>query len=207
MRSFNGIPLRLRSARAKAFARAERSRTLLDLPEQAASNPVSRQPTQTSGVRKRLPFPLCIRSEVTPPLSSHLVWCFPFGQKLVHKLPRSLASLLAPSLAPTFSVPLSRGGDFALWRESERYVIIFERNSVRFFFLVVALSLPCSLPLSLQLFLIYGFRVLRSPVAVIFDDSGGNLPMLFAQRPAYTREEALRVQNYGRRHLVSKVSP
>ena len=29
------------------------------LPEQAASNPVSRQPAQTSGVRKRLPFSLC----------------------------------------------------------------------------------------------------------------------------------------------------
>jgi len=30
--------------------------------------------------------------------------------------------------------PLARGGDFALWRESERYVIIFGRNSDSFFF-------------------------------------------------------------------------
>ena len=60
--------VRLRSARAKAFARAERSRTPPDPPEQAASNPVIRQPALTSGVRKRLPFSLCIRPEVSTPL-------------------------------------------------------------------------------------------------------------------------------------------
>ena len=43
-----------------AFSRAERSRTPPDLPEQAAFHPVSRQLAQTSGVRKRLPFSLCI---------------------------------------------------------------------------------------------------------------------------------------------------
>ena len=36
-----------------------RSRTVPDLPEQAASQPVGRQPAQTSGVRKRLPFSVC----------------------------------------------------------------------------------------------------------------------------------------------------
>jgi len=65
--------VRLRSARAKAFAPAERSRTPPDLPEQTAPNPVSRQHAHTSGVRKRLRFSLSIRSEVTPPLGSHLV--------------------------------------------------------------------------------------------------------------------------------------
>jgi len=44
-----------------AFARVERCRTPPDLPEQAASHPVSRQSAQTIGVRKRLPFSLCIR--------------------------------------------------------------------------------------------------------------------------------------------------
>jgi len=34
----------------------------------AAFHPVSRHPAQTSGIRKRLPFSLCIRPEVTPPL-------------------------------------------------------------------------------------------------------------------------------------------
>jgi len=51
-----------------AFTWAERCRTPPDLPEQAASNPVSRQPAKTSSVRKRLTFSLCIRSEVTTPL-------------------------------------------------------------------------------------------------------------------------------------------
>jgi len=41
-----------------AFARAERSRTPPDLPEKAASHPVTRQSAQTIGVRKRLPFSL-----------------------------------------------------------------------------------------------------------------------------------------------------
>ena len=51
-----------------------RGRNPPDLPEQAAFHPVSRRPTQTSGVRKRLPFSMCIRPEVTPPLLSHLDW-------------------------------------------------------------------------------------------------------------------------------------
>ena len=42
---------------------AERSPTPPDLPEQAASNPVSRQPALTSGVRKRLLF---LMGVVTP---------------------------------------------------------------------------------------------------------------------------------------------
>jgi len=50
------------------FSRAERSRNPPDLPEQAVSNLVSRQPAKTSGVRKRLPFSLCIRPEVSTPL-------------------------------------------------------------------------------------------------------------------------------------------
>ena len=38
-----------------AFVKAERSRTLPDLPEQAAFHPVSRRPAQTSVVRKTSP--------------------------------------------------------------------------------------------------------------------------------------------------------
>jgi len=49
----------------------DESRTLSDLSEQAAFHAVSRQPAQTSGVRKRLPFSMCMRSEVTAPLESH----------------------------------------------------------------------------------------------------------------------------------------
>jgi len=58
-----------------AFSRAERCRTPLDLLELSASHPVSRQSAQTSGVRKRLPFSLCIRPAVavTSALFSHLV--------------------------------------------------------------------------------------------------------------------------------------
>jgi len=47
---------------------AERCRTPPDLPEQASFYPVSRQSALTSGVRKRLPFSLCKRPEVSPPL-------------------------------------------------------------------------------------------------------------------------------------------
>jgi len=43
-------------------------RTPPDLSGQAAFHPVSRRPAQTKGVRKRLPFSLCIRPQVTPPL-------------------------------------------------------------------------------------------------------------------------------------------
>ena len=63
---FVQVPLqKLREA-----ARAEPSRTLPDLPEQEASHPVSRQPAKTGGSRKRLPFSLCTRLEVTPPSQS-----------------------------------------------------------------------------------------------------------------------------------------
>ena len=55
-----------------AFARAERSRTPPDLPEEAAFHPVSGRPAQTSGVRKRLPFSLWARPQVTPLLKGHL---------------------------------------------------------------------------------------------------------------------------------------
>jgi len=54
-----------------AFDQDGRSRTLVDLPEQAAFHPVSRQLAQLNGVRKGLPFSLCIRPEVIP-LYSHL---------------------------------------------------------------------------------------------------------------------------------------
>jgi len=54
-----------------AFARTERSRAPPDLLP-VAFYPVSRRPAQTSGVRKRLPFSLRIRPEVTPPLERHL---------------------------------------------------------------------------------------------------------------------------------------
>jgi len=52
----------------KLLLRPNEAELLLDLPEQAASNSVSRQPAQTSGVRKRLPFLM----GVVTPLSSHL---------------------------------------------------------------------------------------------------------------------------------------
>ena len=58
-----------------AFSRAERSRTPPDLglPVQAASNPVSRRPAQTSGVRKRLPSSVQGGSTL-PPCSVYEVW-------------------------------------------------------------------------------------------------------------------------------------
>jgi len=70
-----------------AFSRAERGRTPPDLHEQAASNPASRQSAQTSGVRKRLPFSPCIRSEVTPPVTLILSNQLPFkiGQSQTEK--------------------------------------------------------------------------------------------------------------------------
>jgi len=61
----------LRIARKAAFALARRKRTLPDLPEQAAFHPVRRQSAQTSGVRKCLPFSLCIKPEVTSPLDEY----------------------------------------------------------------------------------------------------------------------------------------
>ena len=51
LRAAPGCSHALSGAGAKAFARAERSRTPPDLSEQAAYNPVSRQLAQTSGVK------------------------------------------------------------------------------------------------------------------------------------------------------------
>ena len=40
------------------------------MPEQAAFHPVSRRPAQTSGVRKRLPYSIYVRPEMTPTLAT-----------------------------------------------------------------------------------------------------------------------------------------
>ena len=48
-----------------AVGRAERIRASADLPDQAALHPVIRRPAQTSGVRKRLPFSLCINDSTS----------------------------------------------------------------------------------------------------------------------------------------------
>jgi len=62
--------------------------TLPDLPKHATFHPVNSRPAQTSGVKKRISFSLCIRHEVTPSLQSHLAatQCIILTSHYLHKL-------------------------------------------------------------------------------------------------------------------------